>query len=97
VHLNPSENESLQEGDTVLTLGRPTRGAAVANLFESRQLGGASIVAAHRRRAPSRLTASFRIFSSAKTRSARLHRRSDRRPILEMLMVTIDIRDVSVT
>ena len=41
VHLNPPENESLQEGDTVLTLGRPDRGAAVANLFESRQLGGA--------------------------------------------------------
>ena len=41
VHLNPPDNESLQEGDTVLTLGRPDRGAAVANLFESRQLGGA--------------------------------------------------------
>jgi hypothetical protein len=41
VHLDPPENESLQEGDTVLTLGRPDRGAAVANLFESRQLGGA--------------------------------------------------------
>ena len=41
VHLNPPESESMHEGDTVLTLGRPDRGAAVANLFESRQLGGA--------------------------------------------------------
>jgi Trk K+ transport system NAD-binding subunit len=41
VHLNPPENETMHEGDTVLTLGRPDRGAAVANLFESRQLGGA--------------------------------------------------------
>lgn len=41
VQLNPQQNESLREGDTVLTLGRPDREAAVANLFESRQMGGA--------------------------------------------------------
>ncbi len=41
VHLNPPENETLQEGDSVLTLGRPDRAAAASRLFEPRQLGGA--------------------------------------------------------
>lgn len=41
VRLNPPENALLQEGDAVLTLGRPDRGALVERLFEARQLGGA--------------------------------------------------------
>ncbi|HMK89803.1 MAG TPA: NAD-binding protein [Methylocystis sp.] len=41
VHLNPPENAILQEGDAVLTLGRPDRAAAIGRLFEPRQHGGA--------------------------------------------------------
>ncbi|MFY9655187.1 MAG: NAD-binding protein, partial [Methylocystis sp.] len=41
VHINPPENETLHEGDSVLTLGRPERAATVSRLFEPRQLGGA--------------------------------------------------------
>jgi hypothetical protein len=101
VHLNPPENESSQEGDTVLTLGRPDRGAAVANLFESRQLGGAQSLSQSLRHIAAGLPRDSQprsgFFVRRRLRRHDYTRRSDRRPILEMLMVTIDIRDVSVT
>ncbi len=41
VHSSPDENEVLNEGDSVLTLGRPDRAVSVGALFEPRQHGGA--------------------------------------------------------